>query len=172
VVFTPLVQELSPDLSSDLSYAPATRSELSPPCAWPSSARECASAGSAKESVRCNLLVVCVGPNQGGSTATDPLVHHGRHFGRTIHALCRVHTLLINGILRDVENDSEEPFTNEYIPLLFFNLTYLRNLIGKKGSTAYTSNSSSWFQASRSVCLMGPRKRFFTLQTWFVFYSR
>ncbi|KAF8074942.1 hypothetical protein FPV67DRAFT_1559560 [Lyophyllum atratum] len=36
-------------------------------------------------------------------TLTDPLVHHGRHFGRTIHALCRVHTLLTNGIMREVE---------------------------------------------------------------------
>ncbi|OBZ68469.1 hypothetical protein A0H81_11672, partial [Grifola frondosa] len=29
----------------------------------------------------------------------DPLVHHGRHFGRTIHAFCNVQTLLCNGII-------------------------------------------------------------------------
>jgi len=46
---------------------------------------------------------------------TDPLVHHGRHFGRTVHALCRVHTLFTNGILREVElaDQPEESFSNE-----------------------------------------------------------
>lgn len=33
----------------------------------------------------------------------DPLVHHGRHFGRTVHALCRVQALLTNGIIRETE---------------------------------------------------------------------
>jgi hypothetical protein len=31
---------------------------------------------------------------------TDPLVHHGRHFGRTVHALCNISTLVSNGVLR------------------------------------------------------------------------
>ncbi|KJA16430.1 hypothetical protein HYPSUDRAFT_107673, partial [Hypholoma sublateritium FD-334 SS-4] len=39
---------------------------------------------------------------------TDPLVHHGRHFGRTVHALCNVHALVNNGIIRMGER-SEEP---------------------------------------------------------------
>ncbi|OBZ70229.1 hypothetical protein A0H81_10053 [Grifola frondosa] len=33
------------------------------------------------------------------SCVQDPLVHHGRHFGRTIHAFCNVQTLLCNGII-------------------------------------------------------------------------
>jgi hypothetical protein len=46
---------------------------------------------------------------------TDPLVHHGRHFGRTVHVLCCVHTLLTNGILREVElaDEPEESFSKE-----------------------------------------------------------
>ncbi|KAH6904057.1 hypothetical protein BKA70DRAFT_1109709 [Coprinopsis sp. MPI-PUGE-AT-0042] len=32
---------------------------------------------------------------------TDPLVHHGRHFGRTVQAFCRVQTLIKNGMLRN-----------------------------------------------------------------------
>ncbi|KJA13589.1 hypothetical protein HYPSUDRAFT_151445 [Hypholoma sublateritium FD-334 SS-4] len=40
--------------------------------------------------------------------STDPLVHHGRHFGRSIHALCNVHALINNGIIRMGER-SEEP---------------------------------------------------------------
>jgi hypothetical protein len=47
------------------------------------------------------------------SSNTDALVHHGRHFGRTVHALCRVHTLLTNGIFHDVEQ-VQEPLTKEY----------------------------------------------------------
>ena len=48
---------------------------------------------------------------------TDPLVHHGRHFGRTVHALCSVATLLNNGILRigELSELSEDTFTQEYI---------------------------------------------------------
>lgn len=34
------------------------------------------------------------------SSTTDPLVHYGRHFGHTVHALCNTHALLTNGILR------------------------------------------------------------------------
>lgn len=34
---------------------------------------------------------------------TDPLVHHGRHFGRTVHAMCNFPTLLNNGIMRLVD---------------------------------------------------------------------
>ncbi|KJA14013.1 hypothetical protein HYPSUDRAFT_150876 [Hypholoma sublateritium FD-334 SS-4] len=48
-----------------------------------------------------------LGPRKKART-TDPLVHHGRHFGRTIHALCNVHALINNGIVRMGER-SEEP---------------------------------------------------------------
>jgi hypothetical protein len=46
---------------------------------------------------------------------TDPLVHHGRHFGRTVHALCSVSALFINGILRigELADREEETFTHE-----------------------------------------------------------
>jgi hypothetical protein len=50
------------------------------------------------------------------SSVVDPLVHHGRHFGRTVHALCSVYALLTNGLLREVElaEQPEETFTAEY----------------------------------------------------------
>ncbi|EAU87300.2 hypothetical protein CC1G_12213 [Coprinopsis cinerea okayama7 len=38
---------------------------------------------------------------------TDPLVHHGRHFGRTIQAFCRVQTLIKNGMTRSFEMQVE-----------------------------------------------------------------
>ncbi|KAG2014238.1 hypothetical protein CC2G_011082 [Coprinopsis cinerea AmutBmut pab1-1] len=34
---------------------------------------------------------------------TDPLVHHGRHFGRTIQTFCRIQTLIQNGLARTIQ---------------------------------------------------------------------
>jgi len=34
------------------------------------------------------------------SCIADPLIHHGRHFGRTVHALCSIRTLVQNGLRR------------------------------------------------------------------------
>ncbi|KAG0694655.1 hypothetical protein DFH29DRAFT_985192 [Suillus ampliporus] len=46
---------------------------------------------------------------------TDPLVHYGHHFGRTVHALCNFQALLTNGILRmgELAETPEENFTAE-----------------------------------------------------------
>lgn len=57
----------------------------------------------------------------------DPLVHHGRHFGRTIHALCNVNALVVNGILRlqALAEQPDEDFSAQYgywFLLLFSNL--------------------------------------------------
>ncbi|KAG2103042.1 hypothetical protein BD769DRAFT_1630920 [Suillus cothurnatus] len=48
-------------------------------------------------------------------SVTDPLVHYGRHFGRTVHALCNFQALLTNGILRmgELADTPEENFTAE-----------------------------------------------------------
>jgi hypothetical protein len=45
----------------------------------------------------------------------DPLVHHGRHFGRTLHAMANVQVLLTNGILRvgELADQPDEAFTAE-----------------------------------------------------------
>ncbi|KAG2100217.1 uncharacterized protein F5147DRAFT_813447 [Suillus discolor] len=55
-----------------------------------------------------------LGPRKRPS-ATDPLVHYGRHFGRTVHALCNFQALLTNGILRmgELAGIPEENFTAE-----------------------------------------------------------
>jgi len=39
---------------------------------------------------------------------TDPLVHHGRHFCRTVHALCNIDVLLTNGISRITEQADDD----------------------------------------------------------------
>lgn len=53
------------------------------------------------------------------SSGTDPLVHYGRHFGRTVHALCTVSVLINNGILRmgELSEQPEESFSYEYVVL-------------------------------------------------------
>lgn len=67
------------------------------------------------------------------SRTTDPLVHHGRHFGRTIHALCNVHALINNGIVRMGERSEEpdEAFTAQYdvlcFRLIFFKIEWKLN---------------------------------------------
>ena len=48
---------------------------------------------------------------------TDPLVHHGRHFGRTVHPLCNVTALVNNGLLYigEFSGQPEESFTHECV---------------------------------------------------------
>lgn len=45
---------------------------------------------------RCNALPIL-------RIRTDPLVGHGRHFGRTIRTFCRIHTLITNGLSRNMQ---------------------------------------------------------------------
>ena len=42
------------------------------------------------------------------SHAGDPLIHHGRHFGRTVHAMCNVQALILNGIAHMAASVEEE----------------------------------------------------------------
>ena len=55
-----------------------------------------------------------------GSCISDPLVHHGRHFGRTLHAMTNVQVLLTNGILRmgELADQPQEAFTAQYVILV------------------------------------------------------
>jgi hypothetical protein len=49
------------------------------------------------------------------SCISDPLVSHGCHFGRTVHALCNINALLTNGLLRmgELAAEPEDSFTAE-----------------------------------------------------------
>jgi hypothetical protein len=48
---------------------------------------------------------------------SDPLISHGRHFRRTVHALCNVQALLTNGLLRlgEQADEPDESFTTEWV---------------------------------------------------------
>ena len=51
--------------------------------------------------------------------SSDSLVHHGRHFRRTVYAMCNVRLLITNGLCQLEESDggeiSEESLTSEYV---------------------------------------------------------
>jgi hypothetical protein len=49
------------------------------------------------------------------SRLADPAISHGRHFCRTVHALCNVKGLITNGLLRlgELADEPEETFTLE-----------------------------------------------------------
>ena len=73
-----------------------------------------------KRKIPCNLFSVTRDPNCGldfmvQSCRSDPLVSYGRHFGRTVHALCNVQSLLTNGLLRlgELAGEPEESFSAE-----------------------------------------------------------
>jgi len=69
-------------------------------------------------SAYANTILVTHRP---ASCGTDPLIHYGRHFGRTVHALCTVSSILNNGILRmgELQDQPEETFTLESVFVLF-----------------------------------------------------
>ena len=49
------------------------------------------------------------------------MVHHGRHFGRTVHAMCSVQALITNSLVRMIESDGEvqeETLTFEFALIL------------------------------------------------------
>ena len=54
----------------------------------------------------------------------DPLIHYGRHFGRTVHAMCNVQVLLAQGVdrLASTEVVAEESLTLEYISVILVSI--------------------------------------------------
>lgn len=42
------------------------------------------------------------------STVTDPLVHRGRHFGRTVFAFANARSLIMNGLERMADEDAPD----------------------------------------------------------------
>ncbi|KAG6906365.1 hypothetical protein DXG01_014296 [Tephrocybe rancida] len=58
----------------------------------------------------------------------DPLISHGRHFGRSIHALCRVHAVINNGLV--IEADLLDGASEELLSFdKRFELTLFRQIL-------------------------------------------
>lgn len=98
-------------------YVGWRKPQLSSLCSWAAKTELCAPIGTEEESVSdyVNALSMHQAHNPLISCISDPLVHHGRHFGRTVHALCNVNALITNGILRlgELVDEPEESFTPE-----------------------------------------------------------
>ncbi|KAH6901412.1 hypothetical protein BKA70DRAFT_1374771 [Coprinopsis sp. MPI-PUGE-AT-0042] len=75
------------------------------------------------------------------SCRTDPLVHHGRHFGRTIQAFAVSQTLIKNGLSRSVEMTFGRLEEDQLTP-------------AERREHAITKNSSSFLLVLRSACAM------------------
>lgn len=89
------------------------------------------------------------------SRAGDPLIYHGRHFGRTVHAMCNVQVLLTQGVerLASTEVVAEESLTLEYIPVVLASiisgLMYTLSNAGPGGGVKSLINSVGSFPASQ-----------------------
>jgi len=82
-------------------------------------------------------------------------MHHGRHFGRTVHALCTVSTLLNNGILRmgELADRTEETFTQECVMMSMFVLVFNIILPSTESdvSIEFFAFSFRWYLAWRTA---------------------
>jgi hypothetical protein len=89
--------------------------------------------------------------------SSDPLVHHGRHFGRTVYAMCNVRSLIRNTLLRLEESDggevSEESLTSEYIFLVNLSVpwAFISCSVGHRQSAKYFRNCRPWYPISWTV---------------------
>lgn len=77
--------------------------------------------------------------NQTVSTVTDPIVHAGRHFGRTVNAVIPTRTLVTNGLRRMVKIKLEkiplEDFPKKLVHLLLLLQAGLTPILENSGST-------------------------------------
>ena len=70
----------------------------------------------------------------------DPLIHHGRHFGRTVHAMCSLQVLITNTVVHlSVEEEvTEERLTFESVYVFLVSTTRwlmsLSQMQGKDGN--------------------------------------
>ena len=66
------------------------------------------------------------------------MVHHGRHFGRTVHAMCSVQVLITNSLVLMAESDGEvqeETLTFEFVSILgcsYFHSRIMHNYRARK----------------------------------------
>ena len=102
----------------------------------------------------CQIFYSCL---SGIRHSSDPLVHHGRHFGRTVYAMCNVRSLITNALLRLEESDdgeiSEESLTTEYVFLVDLSVTwtFVYSSVGHGRSIIYFRSCRPWSPISWTV---------------------
>ena len=77
-------------------------------------------------------------------TSQDPLVHHGRHFGRAVHAFCNVQTLLLNGLQAMSDDGPEEILTTAYVSYVFEQFL-LNRVAANERSKPFSESFFDWF---------------------------
>ncbi|KAG1863140.1 hypothetical protein F4604DRAFT_1882247 [Suillus subluteus] len=75
------------------------------------------------------------------SSSSDPLVSHGRHFSRTVFALCNYPSLLTNGILR-LEQMEDTPLEDFPAEARAYNLQVGKGAAGARGDDTKTLKSA------------------------------
>jgi len=87
------------------------------------------------------------------STTTDPLIHHGCHFGCAIFTFCNVKSLIINGLDHMCTNSDPRSLTAKlvtpYVLFIYSFMVTLENNEKKKismcfWSCAFVSKSNFW----------------------------
>lgn len=79
---------------------------------WPTPTGRCAPEGCKKESVRGLFSERCwVQILTATSLVSDPLMHHGRHFGRAIYSFCNIKTLITNSLSRLADDEDIDELT-------------------------------------------------------------
>jgi hypothetical protein len=112
--------------------------------------RRCLATGATKTAVSLlSLLIMLQLRLIKTSCASDPLVHYGRHFGRTVHALCSVKSLITNGLLRvgELAHEPDDSFTWEcvcLVSLTIFDLIYFHK--GKGVNIKFFKAYFTWFR--------------------------
>jgi len=72
----------------------------------------------------------------------DPLIHHGQHFGWTVHSMCNVQVLIMKGIEHLAEEGpvAEESLTCQFVPVFLVSVTsgliYLCQMQGQGGASS------------------------------------
>ena len=91
-------------------------------------------------------------------TSQDPLVHHGRHFGRAVHAFCNMQMLIMNG-LHTMSDDAaeDETLTAACIAYSSYIHTFWLQLQWTQGASCFlgAASISPWPGGSTHVILRG-----------------
>ena len=107
------------------------------------------------------------------SRGSNPLVHHGWHFGRTVHAMCNIWVLIVNSLLLLEDGEvTKESLTTTCVswPLYNWRLVCCSN-VGKERSTRYFSNCCRPSPICQSPSQRRLRKIALWLRIWYVHLS-
>ena len=109
------------------------------------------------------------------------MVHHGRHFGRTVHTMCSVQALIMNSLVLMAESDrevQEETLTFEFVSILgcsYFHSRITHNYRAQKEYLVFNELlqmvpcfTEHLMEASNEESMMGVVASTFIIKSWVV----